>query len=219
MMNYNELQWAVWLASPCPFRLIPVDVSPSEYLSRTLLLILDSDGEGALAIFNDNNVRVSTEQASELMELAQGHCKGECSVSEIKVGDKVRVVQIIVKDNDFVFTDKRVTYLGRVGEVVEIIPGYACPYFVLFPNTKGLKGNFCNSELKVLSVPCEQRELKYLREKRAELILANERLCERNAALGESLAGLQETYTNLLQAYVYTSRQIRKILDKYTHIQ
>ena len=192
-MRYDYLKNSIRYHAPCTIRTLPVCEEPSVIPFGTLLLSIYGDGS-IVAVWSGSRTGVSPEQALELLTIARGQEAEEKPVSEIKIGDKVRVVQIIVKDNDFVFTDERVTYLGRVGEVVEVIPGYACPFFVLFPGTKHLKGNFYNKELKVLSAPCESREnpetIRQLRKQGERLLkrlsacqTANERLATKATEL------------------------------------
>ena len=207
-MNYNDLQWVVWFASPCPFRIIPIGAPPSEYPRGTLLLILDSDGEGALAIFNDVNVRVSAKEVSELVALAQGHRKGECSVSEIRVGDKVRVVQIIVREPTRASDVKHIKLLGREGTVTYIGVGLFYRYGVLLSGE--VTHYFNREELKVLSVPCEQQEppdtIGRLRMQITKLLAENEQLVR-------ELEEARERYKNTLAANEKVRQQIVDIVD------
>ena len=158
-MNYDELKRSVKAVAPCSWRLVPIWEVPSPCPYGMLLFIMEDDGRTALAMFNGGRIRVSATQVSELMELAQGHGKGERSVSEIRVGDKVRVVQIIVREPTRASDVAYMEGLGKEGTVTAITTGAFCNYGVLLSG-ETISHYFNREELKLLSVPCEQQESK-----------------------------------------------------------
>ena len=79
------------------------------------------------------------------------------NVSEITVGNKVRVVQVIMKEDGYRgFHDFRLDYLGKEGQVTRIVLGYHYPYRVAFLGRTTAR--FTAEELEVLDVPCEQQK-------------------------------------------------------------
>ena len=183
-MNYNELKGRVKAAAPCPWVLRPVYMHHSPCPYGTLLFLAGEVGETVLVMFNGGRTRVSEAQVSELMELAQGHRKGECSVSEIKVGDKVRVVQITVREDSYTgVPPAQLRHLGKEGIVTSIAPALVQPYAViLLGDTRTILFSRC--ELKALSAPCEQQRLdertSCLREELIRLDKQNKSLREEN---------------------------------------
>ena len=157
-------------------------------------------------------------------------------MSEIKVGDTVRVVQIIVKENDCEGTYiRRVKFLKGKGMVVSIYPWRSRPYRVILTGST-IGDMFDGKELKVLSVPCEQRtfwhdgnrtrkqlyaRVEELRRRLDASIKAEEDLSERLAGKIVFIERLQDCHKQLRGEYDSVVRasaamrvKIRSILDR-----
>ena len=111
-------------------------------------------------------------------------------MSEIKVGDRVRIVQIIVKcDNSNRFPVARAKHLGREGIVTSTLPLDENSYAVLLSGSS-LSNLFYHEELELLSVDNEHEEpsaaqlrndyddlkqwYRHLHEQKNELVKVNE---------------------------------------------
>lgn len=151
-------------------------------------------------------------------------------MDEIKVGDKVRVVQIIVKEHgDRGFQASRVEYLRREGEVTNVTPPGFPRIIVLLPESGGVVA-FNADELKVLSVPCEQRGFpefsgvfwQHTANRTIErLRKSNERLVRGKRFLATELAELQNghkqlrgEYDSVVRASAAMRVKIRNILNR-----
>jgi len=153
-MNYNDLQWRVRLAAPCEVLMTSPAEMPEKCPSETLMLVTGM--WFIAAYFGDESMYVSPEEASELLQIArESELRGE-PVSKIKVGDKVRVVCIVVREGDTdKHTTRRMSYLGKTGEVTCISSRLPSAIHVLL--TQCLVTHvFDPGELKVLNVLCEQ---------------------------------------------------------------
>ena len=106
-------------------------------------------------------------------------------MSEIKVGDRVRIVQIIVKcDNSNRFPVARAKHLGREGIVTSTLPLDENSYAVLLSGSS-LSNLFYHEELELLSVDNEHEEpsAAQLRNDYDDLIQWYKHLYERNEGL------------------------------------
>lgn len=142
-------------------------------------------------------------------------------MSEIKVGDKVRVVQIAVKELDTEkHTRRRMSYLGGVGEVTCISPRLPSAIHVQLKQCL-VTHVFDPVELELLSVPCGDEKaderVSCLREELNKLV-ANlyDSLREKDEAferLRRSRKELQEQYEELIGASATMRVDIRNILN------
>ena len=206
-MRYDYLKNSIRCHAPCTVRVVPVYEEPKGVPFGTLLLSIYGDGS-IVALWGEGRTGVSAEQALELLAVAQKQETEEEPVSKIKVGDKVRVAQIVTEIGCATrFDHPRVRLLGMEGTVTHIDVALREPYTVDFSGHV-LGGRFKTRELKVLSVPCEQPEpddaMKGLRAQVTHLLAANERirrtlagqysLSERRRVL---LAELREKYDGI----------------------